>query len=73
MALDLRITCFYNRPEPMRDELSSIRKGASPAAAYEEEVPMPGMKKRAKKATKSKPMRKSKMAKKKPAKKTKKK
>jgi len=73
MALDLRITCFYNRPEPMRDELSSIRKGACPAAAIEEEVPMPGMKKRAKKATKSKPMRKSKMAKKKPAKKTKKK
>ena len=34
---------------------------------------MPVMKKRAKKATKSKPMRKSNMAKKKPAKKTKKK
>ena len=58
----------------MRDEPSSISKGAFPAAAYEEEVLMPVRKKiQAKKATKSKPMRKSKMAKKKAAKKTKKK
>jgi hypothetical protein len=57
----------------MRDEPSSISKGAFPAAAYEEEVPMPVRKNRAKKATKSKPMRKRNMAKKKAAKKTKKK
>jgi hypothetical protein len=72
-SLDLRITHFYNRPHRGGTDPRLKKRVLVQRQPRIEEVPMPVMKKRAKKATKSKPMQKSKMAKKKPAKKTKKK
>ncbi len=57
----------------MRDQPLTYKKGRLSSGSLGAEVPMPVMKRRAKKATKSKPMRKGIMKKKKAAKKTKKK